>query len=600
MKEKTVTFSGFYIYFGTVGRIRPFFIWEEDMSLGQLSTTEAYMETSKLAKEMLETLENKLMEATGTSSMVNAAISRLQSVINEIEVYENRILQAFGISSGENAEKELQDKFNKFYSDTGLSNLSGVNVEKVFLEEYRVSVSEDLKETQDYIDNYIVPHMIEILKTKGTEATKEELGKAFNKVLKNQIITCDLKNGKVVTTRSEKSVDFNQQGVFRILASNLTKEQQNRVNKLRSYIKKNGNDKVKIDSKVEVGQNEVIASIHSEWYELTEQGKSASQIKKLIEDKKITETQFDNINIKITDLICSQVKDGELVRKYIKKMLDKDPYIFFVGKNINDITGILGEISAVTAVSELLENVDPDKVLNWVANEKVDHKKLSIDILLKEIGNIQVKNTSKDIAVIPEIDINFAQGNVDTILQKLGEGYDWNSDIIISVLESESFNVPAKRSGKKLKETTTETTFKNTPSDWDDFVETYNLMTDIIARTHTFLTTYAADFLYISGPSDFKNQLAVLDYSLQGMVGKGIHLYITAGVPHLASSQLKIIQEDLRKLEKLKEMEAHFNIKTSFGVVGKEKLPYNYVTYKNRNLKERKAKITSAMSMAVN
>lgn len=571
------------------------------MSLGQLNTTEAYMETSKLAKEMLGTLESKLMEATGTSSMVDAAISRLQSVINEIQAYENKILQAFGISSGENAEKELQDKFNKFYSNTGLSNLSGVNIEKVFLEEYRVSVSEDLKETQDYIDNYIVPQMIEMLKTKGVEATKEELGKAFNKVLKNQIITCDLKNGRVVTTRSEKSVDFNPQGIFRILASNLTKEQQNRVNKLRSYIKKNGNDKVKIDSKVEVGQNEVIASIHSEWYELTQQGMSASQIKKMIKDKKITETQFNNINTKITDLICSQVKDRELVRKYIKKMLGKDPYIFFVGKNINDITGILGEISAVTAVSELLVNVDPDKILNWVANEKVNHKKLSIDILLKGIGNIQVKNTSKDIAVIPEIDINFAQGNVDTILQKLGEGYDWNSDIIISVLESESFNVPAKRKGKKLKETTIGTNFKgNAPSDWDDFVKTYNLMTDIIARTHTFLTTYAADFLYISGPSDFKKQLAVLDYSLQGMVGRGIHLYITAGVPHLASSQLKIIQEDLRKLKKVKEMEAHFNIKTSFGVVGKEKLPYNYVTYKNKNLKERKAKITSAMSMTVN
>lgn len=571
------------------------------MSLGQLSTTEAYVETSKLAKEMLEALENKLMEATGTSSMVNAVISKLQSVIDQIVDQENKILQAFGISSGENAEKELQDKFNKFYSNTGLSNLSGVNIEKVFLEEYRVSVLEDLKETQDYIDNYIVPHMIEMLKTKGTEATKEELGKAFNKVLKNQIITCDLKTGKVVTTRSEKSVDFNQQGIFRILASNLTKEQQNRVNKLRSYIKKNGNDKVKIDSKVEVGQNEVIASIHSEWYELTQQGMSASQIKKMIADKKITETQFNNINTKITDLICSQVKDGELVRKYIKKMLGKDPYIFFVGKNINDITGILGEISAVTAVSELLVNVDPDKILNWVANKKIDNKKLSIDILLEGIGNIQVKNTSKDIATIPKIDINFAQGNVDTILQKLGKGYNWNSDIIISVLESEAFNVPAKRKGKKLKETTTGTTFKgNTPSDWDDFVEAYNLMTDIIARTHTFLTTYAPDFLYISGPSDFKNQLAVLDYSLQGMVGRGIHLYITAGVPHLASSQLKIIQEDLKKLESLKEMETHFNIKTSFGVVGKEKLPYNYVTYKNRNLKERKAKITSAMSMEVN
>ena len=560
------------------------------MSLGRLSTTEAYSETAQVANEALELLENKLMQATGTSSMVDAVIAKLQLAINQLKLEEAKLLDAFGVTS----EDALQKRFQNFYAQTGLINLSGINVKQAFLEEYQIALNKDMRETQQFLDN-MLPQIIQTIKQSGREVTEESVKEAFNGLLTQ--ITIDITSGKVSTTRSGKLVKIDENNAMRLMATRLTKEQQRRINLLRNYAKKHGDPTIK--GSVTSSGNMASIQMTAQWYELTLNGMTESQIRKCISEGKITFDQFNIINKKIANLICAQVKQPSLVRTYINQMLAKDPYIFFVGSNINDITGILGEISAVVAISELMPNINKSKILNWVANEKVGTRKLSIDVLLENIGNIQVKNTSLDIGTIPEINIDFAKGNIDTILSKLGAGYNFDSDIISSVLESESFNVPAKFYGGGYHSTNIGTAFrKQAPADWGTFVQAYNLMTKVISKTHAFLTSYAPDFLYMSGPTNFKQQLAVLDYSLDGFIGHGVHLYLVAGVPHLASSQLQIIQKDLSNLLELKENSLHFKISTSFGSIDKQGTSYDYVAYKN-GIGARKAKITSSMSMGV-
>lgn len=563
------------------------------MSLGRLNTTSSYVGTVAQAGELLSNLESELLKSTGESSLINAVIAKLQLTINRLKQEEAKLLEMFGVKD----EAALQKKFNDFYARSGLVNLSGSQIRKIFLDEYQISLDKNMKEMQTFLDK-MLPGLIKSIQEAGKEVTIESVKKAFNQWLKATLIELDLTSGKVVVTRSGELIDINENEQIRLLANKLTSEQKRRLNSFLEYGKKHGNPQ--ITGGVQIYGNSVDISFKSEWFELTQQGMSANQIKTALKNKKITQEQFEIIQDKITNLICSQVKNPGLVKSYIKEMLDKDPYIFFVGQNVNDITGILGEISAVVAISELMPNVNASKILNWVANEKKDTKKLSIDILLKDLGNIQVKNTSLDTNSIPELDISFAQGNINTILGKLGGGYGWDSDLLSSVLESESFNVPAKFYGGSFHETGVGTAFrKNSPEDWNIFVEAYGKMQSIISKAHIFLTSYAPDFLYMASPPSFENQLAVLDYSLDGFVGQGIHIYLVAGVPHLASTQLTVIQEDLKKLLELKQISSHFNIKTSFGSIGEEKLPYNYVSYKNSNGGIRKAKLTSSMSFPV-
>ena len=562
------------------------------MSLGRLNTTEAYAETASVANETLNLLEHKLMDATGTSSMIDAVIAKLQEVINQLKNEEQEILKAFGVTS----ENQLQKKFQDFYTKTGLINLSGINVKQAFLEEYKISLEKNMKEVQDLLDQ-LLPNLISSIKQASLEVTEENVKKAFNEWLSNTVVTLNLASG-ITNTRSGKLVKIDENGMMRLMASRLTKEQKRRINLLKNKTKTLGNPLISGD--IFNNNNTMTIAITAQWYDLTLNGMSQSQIQKCIAEGKITRDQFNIINKKITNLICSQVKQSGLVKAYINQMLTKDPYIFFVGKNVNDITGILGEISAVIAISELMPNVDSSKIIRWVANEKVGTKKLSIDILLEGLGNVQVKNTSLNTGTIPEINIDFAQGNVETIMNRLGQWYDWDADIITSVLESESFNIPVKAAGHDgYQATQIDTSFTGAaPKDWSKFVDAYNLMTSVISKTHTFLTGYAPDFLYISGPTNFKQQLAVLDHSLQGFVGRGIHLYVVAGVPHLASSQLEVIQKDLYNLQHLKETSLHFNINTALSTVGEKGIPYNYVAYKN-GLGAKAAKMTSSMSMGV-
>ena len=73
--------------------------------------------------------------------------------------------------------------------------------------------------------------------------------------------------------------------------------------------------------------------------------------------ERLTENEINEINLKIKTLILSKINnDVELISKIIDYILSKDKTAFFVGKNINDITGILGEIQGLYYLSKFLAN----------------------------------------------------------------------------------------------------------------------------------------------------------------------------------------------------------------------------------------------------
>lgn len=117
---------------------------------------------------------------------------------------------------------------------------------------------------------------------------------------------------------------------------------------------------------------------------------------------------------KMIDKICSEVKDGALMRKIIEdEVLPKDPLVFFIGRDTKKMTGVLGEIAAMYMVHRLNEGSDTPVKPSFTANLTDQYgKQMHVDVLLNEVFGIQAKNSAE---LHPTL-INFREASARTIL----------------------------------------------------------------------------------------------------------------------------------------------------------------------------------------
>lgn len=560
-----------------------------------LLTPEEYKSFADESQVLIDTLTTIFNQNSETEILVQSCINRLNAFLAIAEKEQKNIWSKFQVHSDE----ELQMLFQNFYQKSGLTAWTGINLEQNFLQAYRIMVDKNLREMQQYIDTVLLPAIIQEVTTEELEVTEQTVGDLLNKNLKDLYIQFDLGSGKVTRTRSLKPVnisDATTKGI-KILADKLTRVQRKRINELKNYAKTHGNPKVV--GKTVINGNNVIMSIQSDWYEFTKHGMTASEAKKL------SPAERTNINNSIIDSI-TQYLDGKyqsIARTYIKtQVLSKDDTAFFVGSNTNKITGILGEIGAIIAIGELLPGVDISKIMNWTANHRVGGKELSIDIVLKDLANVQVKNSNQDLN-IPEIRIDFASMQTGTMLQRLQTAYpQYNFEDLENIFVSESFNIPAKKKGNKWTEVSINTEYKRGSfAAWETFKDGYNKMQDIISDVKTLLTAFAPDFLYLSGGPEFTSQLAILDQSLSTSTTQitGNNLYIIRNTPYTSYSILTKIKNDLEQLEKIQQEALHFQLHSSLGTVGKgeNKVSYNYVWYRNNNKTTLNRKSVTTASM---
>lgn len=578
------------------------------MAISNLTTPELLMESAKAGLETLQYLESALREVTGVDNLVDATISRLELYQKLLKAEEDKILALFGVSD----EAALKALFRNFYINAGLTSFSGPQLENNFLEAYRIKVQENARQNQEFINKVLGPKTIEemyrIAETEGVKVTKDIAVKAFNTVLKGMYVECNLNTGRTTVTSSGKAIsdtDLENEGI-KILATKLTTVQKKRVQELRQYAEKHGGFKVFGDTTVK--GNIAIVEIKSEWYDLTKGGLSWSKIQKDLASGTITQQQLTDINNQLTDLIVGHLngKYQDIARTYIQKMLRQTKGgMFFVGENVNGITGILNEIGAVMAIGELLPNTNVQKIVHWVAQNKNNVRDLSIDVILHGVAGIQVKGSAQGDIDLPDINIDFAKGTAETILGRMQSAYPgFAFEDLEEVFESEAFNVPAKPEGKTWQEVGLGTSYRNgAPARWGLFVEAYNLMQQVISSVHHFLSAFAPDFLYMSGGQTFISQLANLDLALDNsQIYSGNTLYLVNGMPFFASSMLEEIIKDISDLKYLQNEAAHFSIRSSLGMIGEgdNKVPYDYVAYRGNKTGglSRKVKLTSSYTFS--
>ena len=594
-----------------------------------LMTIEGVADVAKEGKETINLLTAS--QQTDTKVLVSQAIAHIKNKIDQLKGSEQDFLNHFSCGS----IGEFKSRVSKYYAFTGLINFTGSSLRK-YTDEYKAAMNKSNEQLAEDINNILIN--LQEYAIGQTEKDLEAIlrGEAVSKAAADRVMSLlikEMSNFGVGTLSSTKfltltstteikdknSVDdtyfFNlcanlTTEAFRKNMDNLKKIARGEINKIVGKQGKSGKAAiVEVDKDLaEKAQKLITANEKSkkitgtsleqvlviDWSDLIKEATSdnTGKASKLIYAKDSAE--LESINMQITERIISEYGiDGtfkDYARQKITSMWKQDPTMFFIGGSANKLTGLLGEINTMIALTDLLSEKFKGDILNWVAsNEGQSSKKQpSVDIALGEIGKysygIQVKNTTMDLKTDISHFISFADKSIDGILESLN--IPSGGEAIKNVYTSDVFNVPYKREGENnYVEVSPSTPFShNDPSatNFHKYTKLDEEIDSIVNQINLYLSRFASDFLYIGFENDnkgFKSALAALEAEVPI---SGNFVYIVGPEVHFASEMLEQLQKELEALQEIEllneqtslRFEAYFgkleeDNKTKFNIVSK-------------------------------
>lgn len=194
-------------------------------------------------------------------------------------------------------------------------------------------------------------------------------------------------------------------------------------------------------SNIEANKNSI--NYEFTWFDVTEQLTQT-------EAQSLDRNEVGEINKKIKELIISKVssEDVQLISKIIDYILEKkNYYAFFVGRNENDITGLLGEIQGIYYLSKFLGNFN-EGLIQWRGGTYTGDKstKPHQDILLNGLG-IQVKNTTREI-FDSFGEVGFTEASIPTILERINIS-SYAKDVFENFYGTVNFNIEYHYDGRR-------------------------------------------------------------------------------------------------------------------------------------------------------
>ena len=137
-----------------------------------------------------------------------------------------------------------------------------------------------------------------------------------------------------------------------------------------------------------------------------------------------------------------------MINKIIDYILEeKNYYAFFVGRNENDITGLLGEIQGIYYLSKFLGGFN-EGLIQWRGGTYTGDKstKPHQDILLNGLG-IQVKNTTREI-FDSFGEVGFTEASIPTILERINIS-SYAKDVFENFYGTVNFNIEYHYDGRR-------------------------------------------------------------------------------------------------------------------------------------------------------
>ena len=321
----------------------------------------------------------------------------MQKEIDELIAKENQLLDKFGGMNG------LINKINKFKADA--ANLSGKGLGINFTWAYQTKMETSLKKAQRDFEIYLLGYLRNKL---GNDVVNNlhasDLYQFLNLKdfgLGDLEVTVTEKGATVKALKGAKrsggqiGSEKDNQKLSEFLLKGQSSAVYNRVEEAVKWAKKQlkleGAD-LKTYAKIEKNRLKIYPG--SIWYDLTSRGG-----KPLSESEARTNPYINkNIN-KINEQIKGEIKNslgikGEVVDAVFDHMLGKNEYMFFVGKNEKQITGLIGEITAMILFYDLVGEYPS---VSWAAqNTGLSGTQDSADIIIWDGYGIQVKNSTKD------------------------------------------------------------------------------------------------------------------------------------------------------------------------------------------------------------
>ncbi len=470
----------------------------------------------------VEEYENRVQDiGNSIASLANGSFffeakNRVEEQIKQLKIKEAEIFKLLKVKDLEELNQRLEQYRN------AVLNLSGADLNNSFLAALRWKSEKEFRAFEEAVQSVINEEILE-----GKPIVDWGIKKAREEVLKTISEGWEGVKGVRFSSPSGMTKTTFNPAAF-------TREQTERWKKLLAT-------RYKENSKAHE-YNIIVSSTNTSikneftWLGITE---SLTQT----EAKLLSIEEVNEINRQIKDLILNKVSDQYLIGQIITYILTQDPYAFFVGKNINDITGILGEIQGIYYLAKFLGD-DFSTALAWRGGLHIgqDGKKPHQDILLGKFG-IQVKNTSKE--ELFGSDINFANAGIETILNKLDISSE-AKDLFYNYYATLSFNVEYHRDRRKNAGAQYVSGIRMTDKGADHFVQLHSQLEGYNNDINQLLSLFAATLMYIDVYDDSEN----FDANV---------LYLLGGAAFQTASN--ILSTVLRELEL---QERSFNIKANF------------------------------------
>ena len=306
--------------------------------------------------------------------------------------------------------------------------------------------------------------------------------------------------------------------------------------------------------------------INFTWFKAT--GEKTKNDAKLLSDSEINEI---NNQIKTEIKSCVHGNDSALIGDIIDEILKtkEGKYSFFVGKNVNAIIGILGEIQGMYYIRKLLGNNSLASVA-WRGgtleglNNTNPHQDLQIKAALNgvlETFGIQIKNTTSTLEVKRDLGIkvgslnktiSFTEGSIGNIISKMSQIAPID-DGIQGLLETYygtlKFNIPYHRDKRKKKGTQFLPGLRMSDKNAAEYQSLHEQLIGYQSQIDSLLSIFAAAFMYMDA----------FDYNSGGDFNS---LYLIGGAAFIAASD--VLQTVLSDLDS-ESQNPHFSMSMSAG-----------------------------------
>lgn len=357
-----------------------------------------YVALSKSAAEDLISQYSAQVSQTYGEYTTEKAIAQMEEKVSALEKIALQAYSALGFNSGsvEAIEQQLRQSVLEIQKET--SALNGLDLQQNFLQAlkeanaFQLDYSKELDQIQKYVSTNLGKEV-----SSGEVATvlHNEFIQATEGAIPTEIVIQDSRARQAGTGKF--ALDFTK------TFSKLSKTTHDIFVKYRNSPQ--GQKFLKNISQEQASTNN---NSYSARY-ILETVDLESLLKMPSEERKRVFDQYPNLKDSINRAFIKKIVEAcpvsrkDILTKCIQDVLQAKPLAFFVGGNIEGMTGILGEIQGFYLFRKLLENSSTGANVQWIGGVNNPHADLILTQGLQQFG-IQVKNTSQQNA---ELEVGF-------------------------------------------------------------------------------------------------------------------------------------------------------------------------------------------------